>query len=683
MSLLLPIIAFVLLYLALRRKQMEWRRASLGAAVLCGAWVTASSELLSIRNWLTRPAVIASWFAVCLGASAYLLYIRRGAQVFARSEAGAQSEGLDRSTKLLLYAGAAIVLITGIVAFVAAPSTWDVMEYHLPRVILWMSDRNVRFFPTADYCRLVFGPWAEYAMMHTMFLWGTDRFVNFVELFSMIGSAVGVSWIAKMLGAGTRGQGLAAIASVTIPVGILEASGAMNTYVVSFWIMTTVAFLLSWNATGGWFDTVCVGLAAGIAMLTKGHAFIYLPFFVLACWWAGSPARRILFIKRAAVFVLLILAMDGAQFWRCYRLTGSPLGAPFADGGPRMHWSLDDRSPRQIAANIIRNSSIYLATPFERLNRPIDRAVRATIRDIGVDPDDPRATWPGYSFSIRHLSLTEVHAVSPLQAALILVAIGIILFNRKRFEQAAFWYSLAIIFGFVFFCAALRWQNWQGRHHLPLLVLGAAISGLALEKCFSQRTGTVIAAGLLVFALPFVVLNRTRSLLPLHRVDDIYHPRAILYFNDQHEKYAAEFIAAADAVNQLNCRDVAVDEYVGLPASQLMDAGSLYVYPIFPLIHAYGRSRFVWFSGVDNLSARYAGDQPRRSACAVVCLDCVNVPQKWDEYRQVGGRASVFGNIVVFGAKGQEANAGQETLSGRALSGAVSQKLGNRTRVGG
>jgi hypothetical protein len=39
-------------------------------------------------------------------------------------------------------------------------------------------------------------------MMHMHLLWGGDRFVNLVEFFSLLGSVIGVSLIAKMLGAG-------------------------------------------------------------------------------------------------------------------------------------------------------------------------------------------------------------------------------------------------------------------------------------------------------------------------------------------------------------------------------------------------------------------------------------------------------------------------------------------------
>jgi len=87
-----------------------------------------------------------------------------------------------------------------VTAVISPPNVWNAMEYHLPRITMWMSNRGVDFFPTPDYAQLIWGPWAEYAMMHMHLLWGGDRFVNLVEFFSLLGSVIGVSLIAKMLG---------------------------------------------------------------------------------------------------------------------------------------------------------------------------------------------------------------------------------------------------------------------------------------------------------------------------------------------------------------------------------------------------------------------------------------------------------------------------------------------------
>jgi hypothetical protein len=59
---------------------------------------------------------------------------------------------------------------------------------------------------------------------------------------------------------------------------------------------------------------------------------------------------------------------------------------------------------------------------------------------------------------------------------------------------------------------------------------------------------------------------------------------------------------------------------------------------------------------VTNSTSRYSEQERHPMPCAVICLDCASVPAKWDEYRIVGGRASVFDYIVVFSAAGQVPN---------------------------
>jgi hypothetical protein len=158
-----------------------------------------------------------------------------------------------------------------------------------------------------------------------------------------------------------------------------------------------------------------------------------------------------------------------------------------------------------------------------------------------------------------------------------------------------------------------------------------------------------------VFAVPFAVSNRHRSLIRWNLVDDVYHPRSVLYFSDQHQAIAPTYLAVAQAVDRLNCRNVAVDSYLPHPALRHSPI-SLYVYPLLALIHADGRTRRVWYTGVNNLTAKYSVQDVHSAPCAVICLDCARVWPKWDDYRSVGGRASVFDNIVIFSANGNNPN---------------------------
>jgi len=222
------------------------------------------------------------------------------------------------------------------------------------------------------------------------------------------------------------------------------------------------------------------------------------------------------------------------------------------------------------------------------------------------------------------------------------------------------WYALGLVAAFFLFSALIIWQLWSSRYELPLFVLGAALTGFILERHFSRRAGTIIGFLLLVSALPFALLNHHRSLVRWSHGNNVYHSRSVLYFNDLHETLAPTYIAVADSVNKLDCGSIAFDSYVN-SADLGEDPRSFFVYPLMALIHADGRTRSVWYSGVNNLTSRYSERERHPAPCAVICLDCASVPAKWDEYRSVGGRASVFDYIVVFSAAGQRPNDGSGT----------------------
>ena len=646
MLLLLPVFAFLLFFLILQNRGLDWRRAALAAAILSGSCVVLITEVASAANAVSPPGVAIGWSLTCLAALTY--YAMARTRTVPSPAPVDRTEHLDHAARLLLVGAAIVVGLVGITAIVAPPDNWDAMEYHLPRTVMWMSNHNARFFPTPDYCQLIYGPWSEYAMMHTELLWGSDRFVNIVEWLSLLGSVIAVSLIAQKLGAGYRGQVLAAVACATIPEGLLEASGPVNTYVVAFWIATMASFLMDWNDRSSWFNTFCVGLAAGLAIFTKGTAYILLPFLVLACWFMGAPRTRMLFLKRSAVLLLLIFALNAPQYVRSYQFSGSPLGIPLQVKYPRTELAITHVSLRATAANVLRNLSLHLCFPSSALKTHTENLIRRGILFLGVSPDDPDQTWIGLPFHLNHFSSNETIAGNPLHLILLALSVALLLWRPKQGIRGRWALLLAagIIASFIFSCALLRWQMWSSRYHLPLFVLGCALIGLTLEAYFRRAVANTIAALLLLFGVFFALTNRSRSLIPWNRVDDVYHSRAELYFSDEHESIASTNIAAAKFVNQLDCRNIAIDSYV--PDSQVKTGpNSFFVYPLLALIHADGRTRRVWYTGVDNVSSRYERQQAHPPACAVICLDCANHPDKWREYSRFG-QPYVFGNMAIF-----------------------------------
>lgn len=192
---------------------------------------------------------------------------------------------------------------------------------------------------------------------------------------------------------------------------------------------------------------------------------------------------------------------------------------------------------------------------------------------------------------------------------------------------------------------------------MPVFVLGSAVTGLVIEIYFSRRTAVGIAIVLLASGFVFASLNKTRSLVRWTHVEDVYQPRAVLYFSDQHENSASSFLAAAEAVNQSGCGEVAIDTYYDRTDIKNLPR-SFFIYPMFALIHADGNKRSVICTGVHNATVRYANQMSRPAYCAVICVDCTGVQQEWAEYRAVGGRASVFDGIVIFSSTGTIPNNG-------------------------
>jgi hypothetical protein len=606
-------------------------------------FVAVSTEILSVPRLITRPALAVAWLLLAIVSFAYAATIQAGRSAKAVDTPARDTASLDKLDWFLLSLVGLLVALVGITAIASAPNTWDAMAYHMSRIAQWMTNHDVSLYPAFYSVQLFLSPWAEYAMMHLDVLYGGDRLVNLIEWFSMIGSIIGVSLIAQRLGAGIRGQIFAAIACATIPAALLEASGAMNTYVAAFWIVTAVYYLLRWNERQTWPVALAIGSALGLAIMTKGTTYIFLPCVLLACWWIGSAASRRLLLLRVPVLVLAILVLNGPLFVRNYKLSGSPLGfgSPLGDDTLRQY-SNSRYSASITFANVVKNLSLHVVTPVGAVNHEASKLVLASLRALHIDPNDQADTYRG-GFHMNGVSSHEERAGNPLQLALICLSI-LLLFSKRIGDRALRLFALGIIGSFVLFCALVRWQAWNARYHLPLFLLGVALVGVVLERSWPRIALTSVACLLLLAALPFVLLNSLRPLVSLKSPSVFHQSRTETYFADSHRWQLDSYSAAANFVKTIGCDSVGVD-------SSFDD----FDYPMFALLGAGHGDRKVRYSEVKNLTAEYARPEST-PACVIICLRCANSPAKWAQYKRVGGKVSVFDEIAVFSTNGDLPN---------------------------
>jgi len=479
-----------------------------------GVFVTLITEVLSGFSSLNFLGLAAAWTAVLLLSIVIWAASRR------RWPGPSPTPGLPAlpvQDRISIGIVVAIIAVVGVIAVVAPPNTWDGMSYHMARVAHWIQDQSVRHFSTSYLPQLYQMPWAEFAIAHLQILSGGDLFANCVQWGSMAGSLIGVSWLAGLLGASTRGQIVSAVAAATLPMGILQGSSTQNDYVVTFWLICFATLSLRWLTarsdparTNSLLYSMGVGASLGLALLTKGTAFIYAAPF--AVWIAWLMFRRLK--ARALAYGLLVataaLLINFGHLGRNMALFGKPLTV--GPGQERVTNSV--YGPSALLSNIIRNISLQLGTPSKAVNAKIDRAVRKAHDVLGIGVDDPRTTTWG-KFQIRRTSTYEDDAGNPVHLALIVMSFVICLLSpAHRSQRRPIVYLIAVTATFLLFCWLLKWQPWNSRLQLPFFVLACPLVGLALEKLHRGRLAAPFVLGLCLAAVPWLCFNQSRLLLP-------------------------------------------------------------------------------------------------------------------------------------------------------------------------
>ena len=109
--------------------------------------------------------------------------------------------------------------------------------------------------------------------------------------------------------------------------------------------------------------------------------------------------------------------------------------------------------------------------------------------------------------------------------------------------------------------------------------MAPAVGG-AVGELLSDRYAKILACGLLVLALPWLLSNRSRPLLPIWR----FSPNASILTTDRVSEYFAnrpsletQYLEAVEVLNQTPCRAIG-----------LVSGGDDWEYPLWVLLHETG-----------------------------------------------------------------------------------------------
>lgn len=479
-------------FLATLDETRRVRESALASFTVVAVLVLLLSECLSLVHALTACGLGLSWGVVLLAGAALLhKRVASGAQVLRSSGRVLQ----DRADYCVAAALGLLGLGTLTVALVYPSVNWDSLSYHMTRVLFWIENRSVAYYPTVDGRQLFSSVMVDYSLMQLRLLsGGSDRLANVPQWLAYVFSGVTVSLIARELGAERRGQQVAALAAMTIPMAVLQASTTQNDLTVALWCAVTVfcgvrlvnlARVSETGAPSPWL-AVWAGSAAGLATNSKAIAYVALSTFAL---WLVIGLLRHAGLKRSASLVLTIvvcfLALNSFWYTRNARtLDGDVLAAR----APTMsHVLTKARAASPIATTALKNLAMLVGTRSDRVNAVIVGATRAIVSAYGGDIDDPLTIEHGQGEFLLPNAFTHDTVPAPMTVVLVALSAVVVTVHPSAAERRAAAYALSGIASLLLVAGLVTYNQFVNRILLVPMLLLTPIVGVAATMLSRQR----------------------------------------------------------------------------------------------------------------------------------------------------------------------------------------------------
>jgi hypothetical protein len=488
-------------------KKNKFRESFLISAIAYGLFVVVSTEVLSFFELISYAPLVVCW-------SLYLAALL----VWRYRELGTGNNITpEKLTADQIVLGALLICVIGVAgigAIISAPNNFDSLTYHLPRVMHWIQNRSVEHYPTHIDRQLILAPFSEFVIMHLQILSGSDRFANCVQWFSMVGSAVGVSLIARALLGSLNSQIVSAAISVSIPMGLLQSTSTQNDYTVTFWLVCLTYYVIKSKEYpgakhAGAKHALLVGISLALAIFTKGTAYLVaVPFMFVFLWCLFAKGLKNV-VTNMIIIAVLVLLVNGGHFARNFKIYGNPISP--GTGNDIICTRVDVTS---IISCVTKNIVTQLATGMQGANMALNALTTVIHNAIGVDEADPDLTSDrGFFILPSQVQNHEDYAPNPLHMALMLFAAVTLVVRRKKYSRETILFAAATMLSFVVLSIGIKWNPFISRYFLPVFVISAPFLGLLYDETKLRPFVNFCAVALLVLSFIVLAHNEMRPLV--------------------------------------------------------------------------------------------------------------------------------------------------------------------------
>lgn len=580
--------------------------------VIISLLIVISTEFLSFFNSINTLNIRIFW-AILILVSLSLTYFLKEKIFFLK-----EINLLKNNFKFELFFILLILILTFINSLIYPPNTLDAMTYHMPKIMHWIQNSNINFYPTDDLRQLVMAPFSEFVILHIYLIFNSDIFSNLVQWYSMFISVITISLIAKELGSDTKFQIFTILFCLTLPMGILQSTSTQTDYVITMWMVIMVFFLIRYIKFNKTVSLLAFGLTLALAIFTKGTSYIFALSF---CIWLGLYVllKNRNHLKYLFLIPLIIIIINLGHFSRNINFSGNPLG--ISNETPT--WLNKKFTFQTFTSNFVRNFGLNLSVPSEKLNNFTAKQITLFLNKINISTKDPDTTKIPHRGYYIPFSFYESTAPNTLHFIIIIFSVIFFLINKQLTTiQKNYFYS--VIFGFLFFSFLLIWTAQHNRLLLSFFILFSPIVSIFLLNLKISKIYKITNIVLVLYSVPYVLLNKTRPLIAELTVVN-GAPRLFLPNYLSEEKNEMYFIAdkiynkrnlydyykkSARIIKNQNCKRIGFDS-----------GGTNLEYPLWMILKQnFKNTKFrIYNVNVNNKSVNIKTDNV--NLCAIVYVD--------------------------------------------------------------
>jgi len=521
MNFFLPIFSvvlfFILFFLTSSRKGLytNIRESFILSLISNGIVVFFYNEIFSFFNALNATSAFVFWLLEVLGTASLLAYWNNSGKIsFSKLQSlksAVQLKGLGRSNRIIAVTALIVFILPLFFLAVYAPANnFDAHSYHLNRILFWITNGNLDHFPTQHIQQLYLNVFAEYLVLDSVLLSGSDTYAGLIQFGAFLGSLCGISLLAKRIGIKADGQILAAIFLLTLPIGIFESTSTQVDYVACFFFITFVYFGFDLLENKSALTLFAFLISLSFGGFSKYTVFIFgIPFTLYFAIRILSQYGFGYAVKVLSLAIVLMVITFAPFFHRNYELFGNVMSPPTESRFFSEKIPVDEHTFAGAVSGIVKNIGLHLGLPNNGFNRFVDSKIQNFHQWIGVDINDLKLRLD--PFSVRY-SVHEDMVPNTIHLWLIALAAIPLFFIKKQWKVK--WLFLCAVVGFVLFGTLMKFQLWSTRTHMPFFAMGGIVAAYLYSEVFRWKIA-YLTFPLLLLSSVFVFGNPNKPLIPL------------------------------------------------------------------------------------------------------------------------------------------------------------------------